>query len=340
MKVLLFQFFPPTIWSRGGGETYLECVRRELPNAGIEAEVLNLEKPQRDFDLLHVFGSTHEVSGLVSVGAAMGKPVMVSPICLSSKPAIVWKAARLIDRLIPFPTVYSYRQKIYEHATRLFPSSRIMAAQLQKYFGVPHSKMRIVHLGADDAVGRANATDFVNVYGIEGFVLEVGRVNSRKGQSRLIRALKGTGIPIVFIGPLDPSDETGCREFLGLVEQNQAQCHYLGPIYDKRILYGAYHAAKVHALPSIGEFPGLVNLEAALGGANIVTGLAPEVREYLGDEVYYCDPTSIADIRRQVLVAWESPRRASLKKLVLARFTWRRTAFALAEEYRLVAGSA
>jgi glycosyltransferase involved in cell wall biosynthesis len=335
MKVLFFQLFPPTIWARGGGETYLERVRCELTEAGVEVEFLNLESPQREFDVLHIFGSSHDVSDLVVTVAAMGKPVVVSPICLSNKPMAVWKAARLIDRIVPFPTLYSYRRKIYEHAVRLFPSSMIMATQLHQYFGAPFSKLKVVHLGADEAIARANAADFVRVHGMEDFVLEVGRVNSRKGQSRLIRALQGTGATVVFIGPLDPSDPQGCREFLQLIESNQTQCRYLGPIYDRSILYGAFHAAKVHALPSVGEFPGLVNLEAALGGANIVTGAAPEVREYLGDAVRYCDPTSVPDIRTQVLAALESPRQESLGPFVLDRFTWRRTAQILATEYEL-----
>lgn len=336
MKILLFQLFAPTIWSRGGGETYLARVREELVRTGVDAQFLNLEAPQSDFDLLHVFGSNHEVADFVATVAAMQKPVVVSPICLSNKPWIAWKAAQCIDRVVPFPTLYGYRKQVYDCSARLFPSSRVMARQLHHYFGTSYGKMSVIHLGADERVAQSGQKPFVDTFGMNNFVLEVARVNSRKGQARLIRALRGTGIPIVFIGPLDPSDPQGTSEFLKLTKENSNQCCYLGPLYDQKLLYSAYHAAHVHALPSIGEFPGLTNLEAALGGANLVVGTAPEVKEYFGDAVTYCEPTSIADIRSAVLKAWKSPKQDGVRELVLREFTWRRTTQALVAEYRKV----
>jgi hypothetical protein len=89
-------------------------------------------------------------------------------------------------------------------------------------------------------------------------------------------------------------------------------------------------------LPSVGEFPGLVNLEAALGGTNVLVGEAPEVKEYLGDLAWYCDPMSVDDIREKSLEAWERRDGGDLRELVLNRFTWRHTATALAERYREV----
>lgn len=208
-----------------------------------------------------------------------------------------------------------------------------MARQLQSSFGVPCDKMKTVYLGVDAAIADAKASAFVSCYGLKEFVLQVGRISTRKGQARLIRAMRGTNLPLVFVGPLDGSDPVGCREFLKLVEANSAQCHFLGPIYQRDVLYGAYHAARVHVLPSIGEFPGLVNLEAALGRATVVAGDAPEVREYLGELPIYCDPLSLKDIRSKVLAAWERPQNDSLRDLVLRRFTWAHTSAELVKQY-------
>jgi glycosyltransferase involved in cell wall biosynthesis len=196
--------------------------------------------------------------------------------------------------------------------------------------------MEVIHLGADEDIESVRAADFTKRFGLSDFILEVGRINSRKGQARLIRALKGAGLPLVFIGPLDSADGEGCREFLALAQENREWTHYLGPVYERRLLYGAYHAARVHVLPSIGEFPGLVSLEAALAGAKVVVGAAPEVKEYFGSDAWYCDPRSETDIRSSVLDAWIGDRGIALRERVRTQFTWRRTAERLLEGYEAV----
>jgi glycosyltransferase involved in cell wall biosynthesis len=336
VKVAFFYFFPPTIWTPGGGETYLLKTREALLRLGVDVELFNIFSPRRDYDILHVFGSTYQLSDFVVTAKRLGMKVVVSPIAYTDKPTWAWKLLRQIDKLLPVPTVYTYRKRIYEAADVLLPSSKAMAAQLAANFGVPFKKMKIVYLGADPQFAEATPDLFVQQYGLKDFVLQVGRICKRKGQTRLIQALDGSGLNLVFIGQGDPDDLEGFNEFKRLAEA-RPWVHYLGPMsHDSPLLRSAFAAAKVHALPSIGEFPGLVNLEAAIAGANVVSGWSPEVYEYLGDDAFYCDPRSVDSIRKAVFAAYDSPRQENLRARILNRFTWDHTAKAVLAIYESI----
>ena len=92
----------------------------------------------------------------------------------------------------------------------------------------------------------------------------------------------------------------------------------------------------MHATPSLFETTGLVSLEAALGGCNVVTTSRGHAREYLGDLAWYCDPGDTSSIRRAVLAAYEAPIQDTLSKHVLDNFTWDHTARATLAGYRLL----
>ena len=91
-------------------------------------------------------------------------------------------------------------------------------------------------------------------------------------------------------------------------------------------LASAYHAAKVHALPSWYETPGLVNLEAGLAGCNIVATDKGSTKEYLRDYAWYCDPAKTASIRRAVLDAFSAEKSPDLRNFICKNFSWEQAA--------------
>jgi glycosyltransferase involved in cell wall biosynthesis len=58
-------------------------------------------------------------------------------------------------------------------------------------------------------------------------------------------------------------------------------------------------------------------------------------REYFGDHAWYCDPGDVQSIRRAVLAALRASPSATLRSLILARYTWDAAAAATLEAYRL-----
>ena len=338
MKVAFFQFFPPTLWTPGGGETQLAKTREALLKLGVEVELFDVWSRKRDYDIMHVFGSTYQLSDFVVTAKRLGMKVVVSPIIYTDKPTWKWRIWSRIDRLLPVPTVYTYRQRIYEAADLLLPGSQAEAEQLAANFGIPKEKMHVVHLGVDRELASATPDAFVKQYGLKDFVLQVGRISKRKGQIRLIRALDDTGLEVVFIGQADPDDLKEFERFQELLK-TRPRAHYLGPFPSgSPLLASAYAAAKVHALPSFGEFPGLVNLEAGIVGTNVVAGWSQPTFEHLGDDAFYCNPASIPSIREAVLKAYEAPRQKRLRQRILNRFTWDRIAQEILAVYKRILG--
>lgn len=339
MRVAFFQFFPQTLWTPGGGEVQLAKTREALVRRGIEIELFNPWSRAKDYDLLHVFGSSYELSSFVGAAKGLGLPVVVSAIAFSAKPSWQWKLWRLVDPLVPVPTIYRLRQEIYSRADILVAASQSEAGQLAQGFSVDQSKVRIVPHGIQvDRFLKPDPSIFVNQYGLKDFILQVSRINRSKGQARLVRALKGTGLQIVFLGPLDPTDAEGTQEFEQLIAENKDCVHYLGTLaHDDPLLVSAYAAARVHVLPStIIESPGLVTLEAMASSIAAISGYYPTLHDYVGDLVYYCNPHSEESIRQTVLEAYEKGPKPGARDFVLNNFSWDKVAERLEQVYKEV----
>ena len=166
-------------------------------------------------------------------------------------------------------------------------------------------------------------------YGIKDFVLCVGRVEPSKNQLALIRALRNEPLPLVLIGSSAGAYADFCREE---ARHSIADVLILDHM-DHAELLEAYVAAKVHALPSWRETPGLAALEAAAAGCNIVVTQNGTASEYFGDLAWYCDPTDIGSIRNAVLDAYRSESQGLLREHILRNFTWEIAAERILDAY-------
>src|SRR5207245_1548094 len=136
------------------------------------------------------------------------------------------------------------------------------------------------------------------LHGPDDFVLFVGRVEPRKNVLGLIRAVARMGVPLVVVGAPPAGHERyaeQCRRAgLGFVRWLGAMEH------DDPMLASAYAAARVFALPSWFETPGLAALEAALAGAAVVVTPFGCTREYFGNRVEYARPDRASEIHTAI----------------------------------------
>lgn len=218
---------------------------------------------------------------------------------------------------------------VFESADMLLPNSRMEADALVRDLGVT-TPMRIVPNAVDP--------DFfppgLPWHQREG-VLCVGRLEPHKNQLGLIRALHDTGIQVTLVGDPHPHHP----EYAAAVRAEAGDTvHIVGHTpHDRLAEY--YRRARVHALPSGFETTGLVNLEAAMCGCNLVTTNVGYAREYLGDLAWYCDPHSHDSIRSAVQGALDAPPRDSLRQRILDRYTWDHAGAATAGAYRELVAS-
>jgi len=209
------------------------------------------------------------------------------------------------------------RKSVIEGVDVLLPNSKIEEEHLINEFAC-HVPRVIVPNAVDASFEDAKPDWFIERYKLSGFALCAASVSERKNQLGVIRALKETGIKIVFIGGAF-NYKKRCLEEAG------PDVLFLDSMV-KDQLSSAYAAAKVHVLASYYETPGLASLEAALAGCQIVTTDRGSTREYFQDYAYYCDPSNLVSIREAVLMAFQSRPNPEMREYIKSHFTWEKAA--------------
>ncbi len=170
--------------------------------------------------------------------------------------------------------------------------------------------------------------------GYKDHVLCVGRIEGRKNQSNLIKAMIGTGIHLTIIGKA-ALNQTSYYEECKRLALGASNIHFVDYMSHKDLV-SIYKAAKVHVLPSWCETTGLSSLEAAAMGCNIVITKKGDTEEYFGDMAYYCEPDDVESICKAVLSAHADPVNSKLQSFILKNYTWEQTALQTLEAYKSV----
>jgi glycosyltransferase involved in cell wall biosynthesis len=343
---VLFYAPPHAFQAPGGGENQLVQTGRYLEAIGIPVRLFSPWTDRIEAGrLLHLFGMSREGIELARVAKARKVPVVLSPIFWYEPRALAalerdpkrklaslgaWGLRRLVSN-IP-----SWRRELLGLADLILPNSRSEAAQLVRFFGVGRERIRIVPNGVIPAFGRASSELFLDRHGLAPFVLFVGRIEPRKNPLGLIQAIRTIGLPLVVIGAAPP----GCESY-------EAECRragrdrvtWLGQLdHHDPLLASAYAAARVLALPSWFETPGLAALEAALAGCAVAITPFGSTRDYFGDLVEYARPDRPAEIERAVARCWEDGADPRLDRLIATEYVWPKVAQITAEVYDQVAG--
>lgn len=190
------------------------------------------------------------------------------------------------------------------HAEALIATGEYEANSLRRDY--PSTKrVEIYHCGREVSESADDGSLFRSEAGLTDFVLCVGRLETRKNQLMLLKALEDSELTLVFAtGGFSYQEEYDavCRAF-----RRRGKTLFLGRL-EPAVLRSAFTAARVHVLPSWFELPGIVSLEAASLGTNVVVSDFGTIRDYLGDGAIYCRPDSAEDIRRAVEIGWSQPR--------------------------------
>ncbi len=329
----------------GGGENQLIQTGMHLEELGVP---IRLYSPWTDRletgRLLHLFGMSREGLELARIARARRVPVVLSPICwyepralaaLETDPTrkLVGLAAWGLRSLVP--AVPSWRRELLKLADIVLPNSRAEANQLMRLFGVARARIRVVPNGVLPSLALACPEPFRAEWGADPFVLFVGRVEPRKNTLGLIGAMRRLGLPLVVIGEAPADSERymdECRRVGG------ERVSWLGRLdHHDPLLASAYAAARVFALPSWFETPGLAALEAALAGCSIAITPYGSTRDYFGELVSYARPDRPAEIGRAVLKCWDDGPDPRLSRRIATHFVWPKVARITAEVYDQVA---
>ncbi|RYD81169.1 MAG: glycosyltransferase [Sphingobacteriales bacterium] len=216
-------------------------------------------------------------------------------------------------------------QSIIRHAGLLLPNSHSEYERLRLKYNVS-AKYRVVPNAIDPERFLNIQT---NVYRDPKLVICVGRIEGRKNQLNLIRALNNTSFKLMIIGSPSANQVKfyqQCRREAG------SNITFIDQVPQEQLL-AYYNSAKVHVLASWFETTGLSTMEAAAMGCNIVITDKGDTREYFENYAYYCDPSSPASIFNAIDEASQKPYNDMLRNKILENFTWHKAAEVTREAY-------
>lgn len=342
MKIL-FQIRPNAFSQRGGDTVDLERISSGLSALGVDIEVDTQGQANlNDFDCIFLLNFT--LPQLLRQQAERAKQAGVPYVVLALNEdipsfhsqshltaAVLMEYARAGQPTEKFAEIYPDpwsatpaprfdNDWVARNAAIVFTTGERESRVLQKYYA-GLSNLCALPLGFDPMV-QGSATAFEAEFGIKDYVLSVGRIESRKNQLMLLKALEAEDLPLVIASggfTYQPDYDQAVRNF-----KRSGKTIILEKLNESQ-LANAYAASKIHALPSWYELPGLVSMEAASIGKNVVVSDMGTTRDYFGEDAFYCDPASPDSVKNAVLAAIYSPLKASLQNRIKA-FSWDNTA--------------
>lgn len=355
VKVLMI--VRPTFYSSPGGDTVqVEMTAKELRDLDVIVDIKKTDEyiNYPIYDLIHFFNIIrpddilphikHQIPFVVSTifvdyseyekKVTKGVKKYIFKLLSSGQIEYIKAIARWIVNgykiKSPYYLIRGHKKSIkliLSKSKMLLPNSNSEYLRLKKYIKISTPFKKIV-----------NAVD-VSLFGTDhnpdkkfsNHVLCVGRIEKRKNQLNLIKAVLGTEIKLTIIGHSAQNQVSYFNECKALASEAK-NIQILGHMSHDKLL-SIYKAAYVHVLPSWSETTGLSSLEAAAMDCNIVISKKGDTEEYFGDFAFYCEPDDVASIRDAITKALNSPVKRELKKLILEKYTWENTALQTLEAY-------
>ena len=352
---VLMQNRSNTFTQRGGDTILMEKTIAGLEKKGVKVTVdVEGKEDPKNYDLVHLFnfvlsdlikyyGERAKQAGVPFVVTTLHEEIsrFHNPSVVKSQQLIEyvkfgqsksWYESNKID-LNSIPACANFDNTwAVKNATALIVNGKEEANGLKANYPFANN-LHVVPVGYDIGA-EGNADDFYKEYGVRDFIFCVGRLESRKNQLMLIKAFEDSELPIVFAGggfTYQPDYDRAVRNF-----KRKGKTIVLDKL-SPHMLASAYRAARVHALPSWYELPGLVSLEAAYYGCNVVVTDFGTARSYFADQAFYCEPGSESSILQTVLAAYNSPQKTGLKEVSM-KYTWENAADKTLETYNTALG--
>jgi glycosyltransferase involved in cell wall biosynthesis len=279
------------------------------------------------YDIIHLFNLTvlGETYQYYKRAMAYKKPVVISPI--------YWNLSRYYNfikddyELMLWQKWKHYRKEVLNGCRMIYPNSFLEMEEIKREFG-SELPCEIIYNGIEQMSEDDTILEKINKYNHKDYILCAARVCKRKNQLLLAKACNKLQIPLVLIGNVnDKYYLNSCLRYRNV--------SYLGFI-DSKYIKAFYSHAKVHALPSFVETPGLSSLEAAVSGCNIISTDEGSAKEYFKDMAIYCSPYNEESIFKSVESSLKQGNNISLKSHILKNYHWENCIKPLYESYKRI----
>ena len=350
-----------TLYSSPGGDTtQIEMTAKHLRALGVSVEVVlaNEKIEYEKYELIHFFNIIRPDDILCHIKKNM--PFVISTIFVEfsefEKVARRGISGLLFKILTPWQIEYlkciarflikgdkikskyflfhgQFKSILYvaKNAKLLLPNSHSEYKRLEKLLQKSFPYKKVVN-AIDPGVFKDSVIENKNY---KNHILMVGRIEGRKNQLNVIKALMGTEYQLTIIGKPALNQMSYYNECCKLASQ-YSNIHFVEEHIEHEKLVSIYKAAKVHVLASWFETTGLVSLEAAMMDCNIVITKKGDTEEYFSNMAYYCEPDDIESIRDAIIKAYHSPVNYKLKAFIKEKYNWDNAAKQTLEAYNSV----
>lgn len=349
------------VFERRGGDTIQllktkEYIEKAFPNIEISVDN-NPTIDLKEFDLVHVFNllRPQETIRYVLNAKKQKKPVVLSTIYWKSEKFEKFGQIGFRNRL---NKVLSYNKiERLREVFRFFEGERHLGTWHVIIKGFEKTQIEILNnvdwllpngIGEINLLNKnfdmniqnytvvPNAVTFPSKMKVDlrrkKGVICVGRIEPRKNQLNLVKAMKGLPFNLTIIGKAQPTQQ----KYFSLVKQNAGENVSFVEEMAQEKLSEYYKIAKVHILPSWYDTPGLVSLEAGVYGCNLIVGQEGTTHEYFGESAEYVDPWDISNIREALLKQYTKSNNMKFSERISKHYSWEQTALKTVEGYNQV----
>lgn len=311
-----------------GSKMQAEIWLKELLRKGHQVDRINPwgHYDWKSYDVVHVFGFGLWNYDMIHWGAGLNPNFVFSPIIDTNTPMWKYRLATFMgcSKLRTFSQNYALRQ-LRPDIKLFLARTEYEANYLKQGYNIDEKKIAIIPLSYRE-------THFDPQVKKEPFCLFAGTMTQpRKNVPRLIMAAKKYGFPLKLVGNKgNAASEAQLRSIIG--DANNIEI--LGFVSDEE-LTSLYNRAKVFALPSTNEGVGLVALEAAMHGCDIViTNLGGPKEYYEEGSVQLVNPYDVDEIGQAILYAMDNTSQPKLRQQLEAKYNVSNCVDQLIEAYR------
>lgn len=306
----------------GGGGQITADILSHLKEK-FECKPLDYDSKDIDFDTLIVFGFTFLNIHMLEFYKQKGVKVILYPIYDRMKSRLKMKLFKFLIKA-PIMNIYSFRHDLLNSVDMVLVAND---SEKQDMIEIYDCNPNIIVcqkycLNKDVFTKKETVSEdlFYDKYKIRDFVFcSAVVISKRKNQIALIKALSNTGITLVLNNTHKIIDglET---EFNESIKTNKNVLCLESMEQD--MLISCYKNAKVNISVSNAETAGLVNLEAGLMGCNLVASGLESHREYLGEYAIFVDQNNLEDIKKAVILAYNTPKNLETVNYIIKNYKW------------------
>lgn len=214
-----------------------------------------------------------------------------------------------------FPQYYSFFdrkihlwkfKKACHQADLVIAISEQTKRDIIQFLHIPEEKIKVIYQGCHQSFKEQPTEEFLffvkDKFSLpHRFILNVGTIEVRKNLQNVIKALKGTAIPLVVVGKKTKYQKVILKE----IERCGVEVHFLEGV-SMAELAAIYHLADMMVYPSFFEGFGIPVIEALFTKTAVITSNTSSLPEAGGPDSLYIDPKNSNDLRAKILFLWDN----------------------------------